>query len=48
MRVRGIPESQLRLWIYKDDVPTSFRANMRCWLEDWLHANPKQAVGIRP
>jgi len=40
MQVRGIPESQLRLWLAKEEVPITFRGQMRGWVEDWAHANP--------
>ena len=39
MQGRGVPESQLRLWIAQTDVPVTFRGQMRGWLEDWAHAN---------
>ena len=38
MRARGVPESQLRLWVAQTDVPITFRGQMRGWLEDWMHA----------
>ncbi len=38
MQTRGVPESQLRLWIAQSDVPVTFRGQMRGWLEDWAHA----------
>ncbi len=47
MLSRGIPESQLRLWIAKEEVPISFRGRMRGWVEDWAHANPESAAGRR-
>ncbi len=38
MQARGIPESQLRLWVSQTDVPSTFRGQMRGWLEDWAYA----------
>ncbi len=38
MRSRGIPESQLRLWVAQTDVPITFRGQLRGWVEDWAHA----------
>ncbi len=38
MQANGIPESQLRLWVAQTDVPTTFRGQMRGWVEDWAHA----------
>ena len=38
MQSRGIPESQLRLWVAQTDVPITFRGQMRGWVEDWAHA----------
>jgi len=46
MNARGIPVSQLHLWIVQCEVPNASRANMSCWLEDWAHANPQLSVGI--
>ena len=46
MQAKGIPESQLRLWMSQTDVPITFRGQMRGWLEDWANANPTRAVGI--
>ncbi len=40
MQAKGIPESQLRLWVAQTDVPITFRGQMRGWVEDWAHANP--------
>jgi len=42
MQSRGIPESQLRLWVAQTDVPVTFRGQMRGWVEDWAHANPSK------
>ena len=39
MLTRGIPASQLRLWLAQTDVPITFRGQMRGWVEDWAHAN---------
>ena len=38
MQARGIPESQLRLWVAQTDVPITYRGQMRGWVEDWAHA----------
>jgi len=39
MQARAIPESQLRLWVSKEDVPITFRGQMRGWVEDWAHTS---------
>jgi len=46
MNIRGIPVAHLQLWIVLNDVPNLSRADLRCWLEDWAHANPNLSVGI--
>lgn len=44
MQARGIPESHLRLWVAKIDVPITVRGQMRGWLEDWMHVKAGGAV----
>lgn len=45
MQTRGIPISQLRLWVAQTDVPITYRGQMRGWLEDWEHANASVRSG---
>lgn len=47
MMARGIPESQLRLWVAQTDAPTTFRGQMRGWVEDWAHAGAMARSGSR-
>ena len=47
MLAHGILESHLRLWASKEDVPASFRGQMRGRVEDWALANPDFTVGAR-
>ena len=46
MQSNSIPESQFRLWIAKEDVPTTYRGRVRGRFEDWATANPSRTVGI--
>ena len=48
MQARGIPSSQLRLWVAQTDVPITFRGQMRGWVEDWAHSNPGSTSGAQP
>ena len=48
MQTRGIPASHLRLWVAQTDVPTTFRGQMRGWVEDWAHDNPVYKAGAQP
>lgn len=47
MQAHGITESHLRLWVSKEEVPVTFRGQMRGLVEDWAHANPDFTVGNR-
>ena len=47
MQARGIPAAHLRLWVAQTDVPTTYRGQMRGWVKDWAHVNPKGFVGAR-
>ena len=38
MQANGIPVAHLRLWVAQTDVPTTYRGQMRGWVEDWAHA----------
>ena len=48
MQANGIPATHLRLWVAQTDVPTTFRGQMRGWVEDWAHANPVYKAGAQP
>lgn len=48
MQAKAIPESQLRLWVSKEEVPITCRGQMRGWVEDWAHANPPATARSRP
>lgn len=47
MQTRGIPESQLRLWVAQTDVPITYRGQMRGWVEDWAHTHASNGSSSR-
>lgn len=47
MRKHGLPESQMRLWLSLIDVPITYRAQLRGWLEDCAHGHPDCTMGAR-